>query len=246
MPSIYIGHDQDCEYLPAYRWRHIFFTLDSVSPESMDELLLLGFRHFGNHFFRNACLSCNECRGIRLELDQFHPSKSQKRVLSKNSDLKTTVTIVQPNHEVRELVNLWQRNRETKNNWSPRPFEQDEFEIAFQTLGPSSKMLLVRDSQNKLLAVSMLDKGLRCGNSIYACFHPDYEKRSLGTYTLLKEIEYLKEENCSFHYLGHYNSKSASLSYKIKFQKAQITDYRHLLGAELFQRLQLLPEFLNP
>src|SRR5690349_9860732 len=73
------------------------FFADSITPLQLDLLLAGGWRHFGTHFFRyNLGVYEFEIRAViplRIRLADFTFSKSQRRILRKNTDLKT---ILQP------------------------------------------------------------------------------------------------------------------------------------------------------
>ncbi|HMV45952.1 MAG TPA: hypothetical protein PKD50_25755, partial [Leptospiraceae bacterium] len=66
-----------------------------VNPESMDVLWMAGFRHFGTKFFRYSIGVLEDdyvqVLPLRIVLDKFTPSKSQKKILKKNKDL-TVIT----------------------------------------------------------------------------------------------------------------------------------------------------------
>ena len=49
-------------------------------------LIQAGFRRSGEQVYRPQCRQCRACQSIRVLVDDFQPSKSQKRVLNKNND----------------------------------------------------------------------------------------------------------------------------------------------------------------
>ena len=68
------------------------YYFDKVSPDSMDLLWEAGFRHFGNHFFRYSIGVLKgeyaEVLPLRILLNEFKLSKSQKKTIRKNQDLQ--------------------------------------------------------------------------------------------------------------------------------------------------------------
>src|SRR4029078_4595801 len=72
-----------------------YFVRAQVTPEQMDSLWALGWRHFGNHFFRySASRHRSGFRTViplRVELSNFAPSRSQKRALARNRDLSVVI-----------------------------------------------------------------------------------------------------------------------------------------------------------
>ncbi len=243
MPDIYHSLPDTCEYLPEKTWRHMVFWLSEVTPHSFDQLLEMGFRHFGHYFFRNDCLNCNACNGLRVDTQLFELSKSQKRLSNKNKDLKCVPSMGSPNLTDKPLVDLWQREREHHKDWASKAFSPNEFKDAFAELQGITHTLRVYDSANKLIALSIIDKGKQASNSIYAVFHPDEAHRSLGTWLGIKEIEWAKSQGISHHYFGHYNEQCDSLRYKERFRPYQLSNYESLSRNDVLKILASLPEF---
>ena len=73
------------------------FDAEHVSPQELDSLLALGWRHFGPHFYRyNLGLYEIDVRRViplRIRLADFSPSKSQRRTLAKNDDLNIRIIL---------------------------------------------------------------------------------------------------------------------------------------------------------
>ena len=78
----------------------------------MDQLWAAGWRHFGESFFRyNVSIDESGVKTItplRLDLDSFLPSKSQRRVLRRNADLRCEFHPAQLSDEARAM---FQRHR---------------------------------------------------------------------------------------------------------------------------------------
>ena len=54
-----------------------------------------------------------------------------------------------------------------------------------------------------LVALSVLDLGAGATSSVYGVFDPAFSGRSLGIYTMLKEIEFSQARGCNFYYPGY-------------------------------------------
>src|SRR5439155_8295464 len=67
----------------------------SATPEQMDEFWATGWCHFGPFFFRRYVMDYGDqimaVQPLRVALDQFRPSKSQRRMLRRNADLNTRI-----------------------------------------------------------------------------------------------------------------------------------------------------------
>jgi arginine-tRNA-protein transferase len=71
--------------------------------------------------------------------------------------------------------------------------------------------------QGALVGIGLVDLGAQDGSSVYFYFDPSQGKRSLGTFSVLKELEWLKQRDARFHYLGFYNRDCQPLRYKAGF-----------------------------
>ncbi|MCS7204088.1 MAG: arginyltransferase [Leptospiraceae bacterium] len=59
-------------------------------------------------------------------------------------------------------------------------------------------------------------------SSVYFCYDPDYRKWSIGTFSVLLEIEIAKSMGLSYYYIGYYIKDSKKMSYKNQFQPYEI------------------------
>ena len=83
---------QRCPYIPSETASLEYRVVGDISEEAYAELLRRGWRRFGREFFRPACPHCAACRSIRIPVDRFLPSRSQRRALQCNTDIRTVVT----------------------------------------------------------------------------------------------------------------------------------------------------------
>ena len=56
----------------------------------------------------------------------------------------------------------------------------------------------------KVIGVSILDFGEQDISSVYFYFDPDYDDRSLGTFSTLFEIQWMRVQGLRHYYLGLY------------------------------------------
>src|SRR5690349_3311596 len=83
------------------------FFADQVSPVQLDALLSDGWRHFGRHFFRYSYAfyetDIRVVIPLRIRLDDFALSKSQRRTLKRNTDLTTFIRPIEITDDVQRL-----------------------------------------------------------------------------------------------------------------------------------------------
>ena len=83
-----------CPYLESFEWYCYLFRSNQLDGEIYEALINNGFRRNGDYFYKNSCRNCNQCISLRLPVNQFVLSHSQKRVLRKNQDLRITFSPV--------------------------------------------------------------------------------------------------------------------------------------------------------
>ena len=86
--NFYLSNTETCSYLDNKQERKIFTIMDDPGQTSeYESLIKLGFRRSHNILYNQVCDSCNLCKSIRISCLNFKPSKSEKRVLKKNSNV---------------------------------------------------------------------------------------------------------------------------------------------------------------
>lgn len=200
--------------------------LATAAPELMDALWAHGWRHFGRRFFRYS-VSITESAQVqrimplRIDLADFRLSKSQRRVLRQNGDLTIRIAPATVD-EMREAIFQRHKARFTSNiPETLRDFMPEE--------DPAQSPCECREIQvwqkDRLLAVSYLDLGRDAASSVYAFFEPAAAARSLGTLTLLHEIEFARSTGRRFLYLGYATIEPSHYDYKKRFRAAHHFDW---------------------
>ena len=200
------------------------FNADHVLPEQMDALLELGWRHFGTHFFRyNVGFLEVDLRFViplRIRLKDFSFSKSQRKVLRKNQDLDVTIS---PAEITEEVEDLFDRHKTRFDHSVPNSiFDFMSFEPA--TVPCEAKEIRVTRN-GELVALSYFDVGISSTSGIYGMFDPAITDRSLGIFTMLKEIEYSIGTGREFYYLGYAYEGESFYDYKKRFRASEAFDW---------------------
>ena len=198
--------------------------LMSARPADMDALWEQGWRHFGPMFFRYShTLSGSEVRHVtplRVDLEFFSLSKSQRRVRRKIADLRVHVAATSIDAERERLFEL-HKQRFTEN-------VPDSLEYF---LGPSPNRVPCANCEvalfdgSQLIAASYLDVGARSVSSVYGFFHPDHAWRSPGIATMLLEIEFAQQLGCRYYYPGYTFREPSHYDYKKQFSGLEIYDW---------------------
>ena len=70
---------------------------------------------------------------------------------------------------------------------------------------------------DRLVCLAVCDRGNNSMSAVYTFFDPDMKSAGLGTYSILKQIEYCDRNNLRHLYLGYYVAKSPHMQYKSRF-----------------------------
>ena len=201
------------------------FFDDRVSPDRMDDLFKAGWRHSGYHFYRyNYAIYRNELRAViplRIRLDAFALTKSQRRTLRRNLDLDIAI---RPTEITNEAEAMFRRHAKRFKENPPATL----FEYFFVT-DPSAVPCETREFQvfkeKDLIATSYIDLGGESISGIYGMFEPAESRRRLGVFTILKEIEFAIEAGKTFYYLGYCYEGESFYDYKKQFRGTEAFDW---------------------
>lgn len=201
------------------------FYTDKITTAQLDILLADGWRHFGTHFFRyNLGIYEDEIKRIlplRIRLDEFKFSKSQRRVLRRNNDLDVQI---QPINITDETHDLFDRHKRRFKRGVPNTIY--DFLSSDPASGPTKGLEVSVRLNDDLLAASFFDAGKASVSSIYGIFDPTEISRSLGIFTMLKEIEYALETGKQYFYPGYAYEGESFYDYKKRFSALEYFDWK--------------------
>lgn len=197
------------------------FYQENISPEYLDFLLSQGWRHFGTYFFRyesSYLESENEYLPVkviplRIFLPNFKFSKSQRKILRKNEQFSIKRQLVKLTSEKHLLF----EKHALRFSEHSRPMSLYNFLSKTPDITPLPTYNLEVWDKEKLIACSFVDITPQAFSSIYAMFDTDYSEYSLGIFTLLQEIQWAKELDKKYLYLGYAYDKSSFYDYKKRF-----------------------------
>ena len=201
------------------------FVADKVRPDQLDALLEVGWRHFGTQFFRYSLnVYRDEIRRVmplRVRLSDFRLSKSQRRNLKRNADLEVAIRWITIDEE---SESLFHRHKTRFESGAPSTI------FEFISREPSTVPCMAREAavyhDGRLVATSYFDIGETTMSGVYAMFDPEYAARGLGTFTMLKEIEFALDSDCEFYYQGYAYDGNSFYDYKKRFAGTEAFDWR--------------------
>ena len=200
------------------------FYAESVTPEQLDMLLADGWRHFGTHFFRyNLGMYHDEIRRVqplRIRVADLKLSKSQRRVLRKNSDLNIKI---HPINITDEIYELFERHKARFKTGVPQSIY--DFLSLDAANRPAKGLEISARLNDNLVAASFFDVGKTSVSSVYGIFELAASSRSLGIFTMLKEIDYAIENAKQYYYPGYAYEGESFYDYKKRFTATEVFDW---------------------
>lgn len=201
------------------------FVVDEVLEGGvLDKLWQRGWRHFGGQFFRYSMnVHAGEWQHIvpvRIDLERFQLSKSQRRILRKNDDI---VCQWQPAFVNGELMALFEAHKRRFHDNVPSGLH--DFLSPHPATFPCACELLWCELDSQMVAASFCDVDVTATSSVYGLFSPEYSARSLGIFTLLKELERAVEQGKRWHYLGYASYEAGIYDYKKRFSGLEGYDW---------------------
>jgi arginine-tRNA-protein transferase len=197
-----------------------YFVADGLNKEDLEKKLANGWRKFGYFYFRPRCPLCQKCQPIRVLAQKFQPSKSQKRVIKKNSDTKVIFQDLEFRPEIFEIYkdHSWNRFQE-------KPSLKEFLMAHYYPSCPTMQSEYYID--DTLAAVGFLDISSKGLSSCYFIYRDTYKDYRLGFYSVIAEIQQAAKMGLSYYYLGYYIQENHSMSYKNRFFPHEIMDWKN-------------------
>lgn len=209
----------DCSYLPDREERLLVAVDDSAGDKHIySQLVNLGFRRSGAQVYRPHCQTCIACSSIRIPITDFQLSTSQKRNLNKNKLLSVkTSDVVQDNY-----YELYQRYVDTVHyKGAMYPANSEQFS-SFLSHNCFEQLFIETWLDNKLLAVAICDVLTDGLSALYTFYDPNCRALGLGTFSILKQIDYCRNNELSYLYLGYQIDECSKMNYKAKFKPHEL------------------------
>lgn len=194
------------------------YLLEDVSEEEFDYLLAHGMRHFGDYFFRPRCHECYQCIPIRVRTNEFDLTRSQKRALSACRDVK--IRIGSPRYSD-EKFRLYLNHKMRFQSLQDDVEDEQNFRLSFYVntpFGIEFKYYL----DDELIGVALGDHTRKTFSAIYTFYSVPNPRMSLGTFSILKQLEFSRKQGNQYFYLGYYISTNKSLVYKASFRPNEV------------------------
>ena len=213
-----------CPYLADRACKLEYHYIENCTFSHNANLVKHGFRRFGKYFQKPICDNCNECKSVRIDVLNFKFSKSLRRVMNKNKNKNTKTITSRPilDDEHIRLFNKYHDFMHEKKQWRKNNINfRSYFDIYVDGFENFGYEISYYSETNQLICVDLIDLVDDGISSIYCFWDPDFSHLSLGKYSLLKEIEYAKNLNLHWIYIGYLVKDCPSLRYKDDYKPYQ-------------------------
>jgi len=213
---VILDETEPCPYLDGQTARMpLRMPLEKITPSQADQRLAEGNRRTGEFIYQTNCPSCTACQPIRLNCRSFEFTRNQRRTLSKgNQKFRQKTGPLQSDPERIALFNKHRRQRGLAKRDSD--IDADEYTWGFVRSCLES-FEITYWHENMLACLAVCDRGEKSMSAVYTYFDPELESHSLGTYSILKQVEFCKEQDLEYLYLGYYVAGSRHMQYKSRF-----------------------------
>ncbi|MBL8891298.1 MAG: arginyltransferase [Planctomycetaceae bacterium] len=205
-----------CPYLPD-RVASLVYWLPhgGTRAKDLDRRLEAGQRRHGPLVYEPQCQGCQECISLRIPVESFQPSRSQRRVWTRGQKKIVARVGVPIRDQARlELINRhsgWRGWLENEENITEDFYEQ----VFVCSLFHSLEIAYYVDTV--LVGIAICDRGEVGFSAVYTYYDPAYAELSIGTYSILYQLEYCRRVGLRYLYLGYYVAECPSLMYKANF-----------------------------
>ena len=211
-----------CMYLPTETASLTYRIIRDLTPQQYNELLRRGWRRFGCEFFRPACPECTQCRSLRLPLADFRPSRSQKRTLRRNTEIRVVVQEPTLTREHIRLFNAYHASMHAQRGWPPQTTHERAYFRSFLLGNWSFAREFLYYDQERLVGVGLADVTHEALSSIYFFHDPAWRPDAPGVFSILRQAAYARQHGLRYHYLGYWVADSPSMAYKAQYRPHQI------------------------
>jgi len=215
--KVFTTQAHQCSYLPDKSATTLFIDPATKVDKSLySRLSEIGFRRSGKHLYTPNCSTCAACVPVRVDTENFKPTRRQKRIIKRNQDLSARLVDSIHGDEYYSLYKRYISRRHHDGDMHPPSREQYESFLSAEWGVTQYISFNYANTVLAIMVVDVIDNGI---SAVYTFFEPDQSQRSLGSYAILWQIQYaLNTLNLPYVYLGYWIQNCVKMNYKTQYQ----------------------------
>ena len=217
--KLYVSTPHSCPYLPGEEATTLIIDPELKTTDMLfTQLARHGFRRSGDMIYRPHCAYCDACVSVRIPVNDFKPTRGQRRTWRRNQDIQVVEKPSELNPEHFELYLRYQQARHPDSSMcDPDPEKYYKFLVSDVI---DTRFFEMRVGQ-RLIGVAVADCFQDGLSAVYTFFDPGESNRGLGNFAILWEIQYAKQLCQPWVYLGYWIKDCRKMSYKTSFRPAE-------------------------
>jgi arginine-tRNA-protein transferase len=203
--------DEPCPYLPGKTARRpLRVPIRRLTPQELDVRLEAGDRRSGPFLYTQRCVGCAACEPIRVDVEAFAPSRSQKRIRARGDRL-IRVEIGEPIVDP-ERVALFAKHEERRGlRQRERAIDAQEYaRFLVESSAPVFEIRYLHADSGRLLGIAITDRAAASLSAVYTFYDPDYARLSI-----LTQIRLCRQWGLRWLYLGLAIQENRHMRYKL-------------------------------
>lgn len=156
----------------------------------------------------------------RYSVDEFEVTRSMRRVIAKNRDLKV---VTRPLRITPAKEDLYLAHHLSRFGHEPRELLNKQYQYIVHH--PARLMETCYFLGKTLIAFSIFEDGDYSLWSNTAIWAPAQARRCMGTLSILREIEYARARGHVWYYMGYYWPGNHAYEYKARFRPLNLYDW---------------------
>ena len=217
---LFLSQQYPCSYLEGEQAQSVFVHPSCpVTTAIYGQLIEKGFRRSGDDVYAPHCPHCSACIPVRLPVEKFKLSRSQKRCLSRNVD---TQVVVKPAVFEQAHYELYLRYQAIRHGDGAMANASPDDYLGFLGSSWCDTRFVEFSINNELAGVAVVDQFEQAWSAVYTFFEPKFADASLGVYAVLWQIEQARRQQKEFLYLGFWIKACKKMAYKSDYQPIQL------------------------